>query len=281
MRGQMKINPVCSNCKTRETPLWRKGPNNTYNCNACGLYYRIYKKDRPFQHKSVTYRQRKRLKKGAEEDEESTVNSAGSEEANPSAFKQKGSLASKGHRENGHERDPNWNQLVDIDVASKNKDLGAHIDVFLETHEEENKNTVERKHYMARVKETKAERKVDRHRAEGAEAHGGTRPSPKEAFGAYPRKERYVYDYSYEIYDKMAPPCSFNVYPSNGYFKVSRSHASPYMDSERGIQFPEIKLVPREVARGDSRERRCVLNDEEMEAAEALADFAYYARHRG
>lgn len=65
MKGQLRLNPICSNCKTQKTPLWRKGPNNTYNCNACGLYYKIHRKDRPSKYKTSDYRHRVRAKKGS------------------------------------------------------------------------------------------------------------------------------------------------------------------------------------------------------------------------
>jgi hypothetical protein len=36
----------CVNCKTTETPMWRKGPNGTL-CNKCGLYHLRHSKSRP------------------------------------------------------------------------------------------------------------------------------------------------------------------------------------------------------------------------------------------
>lgn len=43
----------CSNCSTTVTPFWRRVPNNPgrkrYNCNACGLYLRAHKQDRPVE----------------------------------------------------------------------------------------------------------------------------------------------------------------------------------------------------------------------------------------
>lgn len=37
----------CSNCGTTRTPLWRRMPNKTVICNACGLYFRSNRMHRP------------------------------------------------------------------------------------------------------------------------------------------------------------------------------------------------------------------------------------------
>ncbi|KAJ2378702.1 hypothetical protein H4S02_007296 [Coemansia sp. RSA 2611] len=49
----MFVNPVrpkvCSNCGTSETPTWRRHMvSGMCVCNACGLYYKLHKKDRAF-----------------------------------------------------------------------------------------------------------------------------------------------------------------------------------------------------------------------------------------
>ncbi|KAK6090540.1 hypothetical protein P3W45_000263 [Vairimorpha bombi] len=53
----------CSNCGTTTTPLWRRGADGCYLCNACGLYLKIHKKNRPHEFKSDTFKQRNRTKK--------------------------------------------------------------------------------------------------------------------------------------------------------------------------------------------------------------------------
>lgn len=54
---------ICSNCGTTTTPLWRRGAGGCYLCNACGLYLKIHKKNRPHEFKSDTFKQRNRTKK--------------------------------------------------------------------------------------------------------------------------------------------------------------------------------------------------------------------------
>ena len=40
---------VCQNCKTTETPIWRRSPDgrNQMLCNACALYLKNHNSSRP------------------------------------------------------------------------------------------------------------------------------------------------------------------------------------------------------------------------------------------
>ncbi|OZJ06666.1 hypothetical protein BZG36_00443 [Bifiguratus adelaidae] len=51
---------VCSNCKTTTTPLWRRSEEGQTICNACGLYYRLHRAQRPVSLRRGVVRRRKR-----------------------------------------------------------------------------------------------------------------------------------------------------------------------------------------------------------------------------
>lgn len=40
--------PTCTNCSTRTTPIWRRDQNGNLLCNACGLYLKSHKIQRPY-----------------------------------------------------------------------------------------------------------------------------------------------------------------------------------------------------------------------------------------
>eukprot|EP00123_Amoebidium_parasiticum_P000551 comp11397_c0_seq1/m.5773 comp11397_c0_seq1/g.5773 ORF comp11397_c0_seq1/g.5773 comp11397_c0_seq1/m.5773 type:complete len:345 (-) comp11397_c0_seq1:481-1515(-) len=53
---------TCANCFCTQTSLWRRGSNGERLCNACGLYIRVYQKQRPvsMSNNVVTKRRRRR-----------------------------------------------------------------------------------------------------------------------------------------------------------------------------------------------------------------------------
>lgn len=50
----------CSNCATTSTTLWRRNANGNPVCNACGLYYKLHKTDRPLKMKKEGIQTRNR-----------------------------------------------------------------------------------------------------------------------------------------------------------------------------------------------------------------------------
>ncbi|GMS96758.1 hypothetical protein PENTCL1PPCAC_18933, partial [Pristionchus entomophagus] len=63
----------CSNCQTTKTTAWRRDLNGRLVCNACGLYYRLHRTNRPVHMRKdhIQQRFRRRVK-----DDESPANSA-------------------------------------------------------------------------------------------------------------------------------------------------------------------------------------------------------------
>jgi hypothetical protein len=50
----------CFNCDATNTPLWRRDGNGNNICNACGLYYRLHKINRPLSMKRTIIHRRQR-----------------------------------------------------------------------------------------------------------------------------------------------------------------------------------------------------------------------------
>ncbi|KII61306.1 Erythroid transcription factor [Thelohanellus kitauei] len=53
---------VCTNCQTTNTTLWRRSNNGEPVCNACGLYYKLHKVNRPLTMKKEGIQTRTRKK---------------------------------------------------------------------------------------------------------------------------------------------------------------------------------------------------------------------------
>jgi len=58
------MQPMCTNCKTTLTPLWRKDDAGEILCNACGLYYKLHRVHRPISLKRNVIRRRSRYENG-------------------------------------------------------------------------------------------------------------------------------------------------------------------------------------------------------------------------
>ncbi|KAJ3093965.1 hypothetical protein HDU97_008778 [Phlyctochytrium planicorne] len=55
----------CTNCKTTNTPLWRRNAQGDPLCNACGLFFKLHGVLRPISMKTEVIRRRNRAKKGS------------------------------------------------------------------------------------------------------------------------------------------------------------------------------------------------------------------------
>ena len=54
---------VCTNCGTKNTPLWRRNPEGQPLCNACGLYLKLHGAPRPLSLKTDVVKKRNRSRK--------------------------------------------------------------------------------------------------------------------------------------------------------------------------------------------------------------------------
>lgn len=53
-------NPICKNCLTSTTPLWRRDENGALLCNACGLFLKLHGRPRPISLKTDVIKSRNR-----------------------------------------------------------------------------------------------------------------------------------------------------------------------------------------------------------------------------
>jgi transcription elongation factor Elf1 len=76
----------CSNCETRATPIWRRSPEGSLLCNACGLHLRIHNEHRPKVMKAESFKKRgplaskKKRSKGSENNEDDGEDDDGGDE---------------------------------------------------------------------------------------------------------------------------------------------------------------------------------------------------------
>lgn len=59
------VQPVCQNCQTSTTPLWRRDEMGSVLCNACGLFLKLHGRPRPISLKTDVIKSRNRVKSAA------------------------------------------------------------------------------------------------------------------------------------------------------------------------------------------------------------------------
>ena len=60
--GHHTQKPVCQNCETSTTPLWRRDEAGAVLCNACGLFLKLHGRPRPISLKTDVIKSRNRVK---------------------------------------------------------------------------------------------------------------------------------------------------------------------------------------------------------------------------
>lgn len=60
--GRASTQPICQNCQTSTTPLWRRDEYGAVLCNACGLFLKLHGRPRPMTLKTDVIKSRNRVK---------------------------------------------------------------------------------------------------------------------------------------------------------------------------------------------------------------------------
>lgn len=183
-----------------------------------------------------------------------------------------------------------WNKPLVEKQMQPNKSSNVIVDTLFDAFGKANKNkTGEKQYRMPELKEAKEVKTSESEEAihiDGASHELFDRTCEGEEKQVFAYKTgisfhvgKYMHTSSHSA-GVNQPSYASGVSPGANCFRTSQNRLRLYTDVSGGIEFPKIKMVPVDSFRFKQRERRwSFLNKEEMEAAEALADFAYRVRH--
>ncbi|RLV90906.1 Transcriptional regulator GZF3 [Spathaspora sp. JA1] len=113
--------PICRNCKTQTTPLWRRDETGQVLCNACGLFLKLHGRPRPISLKTDTIKSRNRIKQSSQ-NQNNNLNSKASTSPNTPEFKSKDGKSS-GRKSPKSKKSKNSTNTPNLDGNSPNPNL--------------------------------------------------------------------------------------------------------------------------------------------------------------
>lgn len=113
--------PVCKNCLTSTTPLWRRDENGAVLCNACGLFLKLHGRPRPISLKTNVIKSRNRKNNYHGEtnnNSHNTTDSNKNKKENTSSSDKKGKSSSQSTTANNNA--PNQSNRIDKNTSCQN-----------------------------------------------------------------------------------------------------------------------------------------------------------------
>ncbi|CCK73518.1 Gzf3p NDAI_0G05350 [Naumovozyma dairenensis CBS 421] len=119
--------PICKNCLTSTTPLWRRDESGAMLCNACGLFLKLHGRNRPISLKTDVIKSRNRKCTGSNHDNHEDQETKCGSQIKKYCFaekKRKSSSASPNINDTIKKNKPNHNDNIDV-IPSIDSELAA------------------------------------------------------------------------------------------------------------------------------------------------------------